>query len=237
MKIISQRASLAARPAPPDAGTVIDLWSVDETWRAVVDAHRRPQDAPIVLLSSIGLVQRTPLSAYERILADRETQARRDLPYAVTLRLSPVFDDLEVYDEALMAGQAIYHAYGAAPVRWLSAATVVDMARLASTAPPGAAFDVAGDDSATFEEALAERARALGAPRADARAVPAAVLHAQLSRIFGGALAHAVVGLQQWSESSAGASASGTATVHAALAHEATPWRPDVAAVRTGENP
>lgn len=227
MIVHAQRASLNASTHTGRSCLVVDLWSVDETWREGV-AQARRTDAPVVLLSSIGLTAASDLTRYEQVLATREDVARTALPGAVTLRLAPVFEDLAVYDDALRSGQDVHHSYGPGQIAWLSARDVLDAADAASEAPAGQAFDLAGTDPGSAEDVLHERARRLGVPAPTIIDVPAPVLVEQLGAMFGAQKASAFVGHQVWAGRSAAHAEAGAQTLVSALGREPTPWRPRI---------
>lgn len=223
MIVRSQRASLRRHSPSPRPGLVVDLWSVDQTWRDGVDEARKAE-GPVVLLSSIGLTTPRERTRYEEVLAGREDVARRTLPGAVTLRLAPVFDDLEVYDQALLDGQSVHHAYGPAKIRWLTAQDVLEAASAASAAPAGQAFDLAGPTPGSAEDVLTERALRLGVPCPPIVDVPASVLVEQLAAVFGPERAAAFVGHQDWAGRTAAETDDGATTLTAALGREPTSW-------------
>lgn len=170
MRVHSQRASVRALQGP-SRGTIIDLWSTGEQWRAGLQ-HVAATTETVVILSSLGLTDVAHGAQYERVLASREDVARRMFPAAITLRLGPLFDDLAVYDQGLSEGRTIHHAFGSEPIHWLCAS---DLVLVAETAPPslrGLALDLAGIEPGTAVEALKERARRRNNDHPDIRYVP-----------------------------------------------------------------
>lgn len=224
MRVLSQRASLRSVGDDAPDRIAVDLWSIGAQWRAHL-AEAAASRASVVLLSSLGLTDPSRRTEYEHVLATREDLARRALPHAVTLRLGPVFEDLAVYDAALASGQVVHHAFGATSIPWLASADIIDVAERACDAAPGAAFDLAGDDSATAEEVLTERARRRGASRATTVAVPPEILVEQLTSVLGRGHARAIVGHHQWAGRVAKSAGDGAITLRRALCRPPTSWR------------
>lgn len=229
MNVLTQRASLKNQPVVAGEGTIVDLWSIDDSWRhSLAQAAREP--GRVVVLSSLGIDQSDERTHYDIVMSQRESHARTQLPDGVILRIAPIVEDVFVYDQSLRDGQVIHHAYADGEVAWLCAKDVLDVAGAALSVQPGSTFDVAGPQQARISEVLTARAEHLHAPPPECVDVPADVLIAELSGIVGKAQAEAVVGYHVWAAGLGEAVSAGQRTLAAALGRPATPWQDAVTA-------
>lgn len=204
---------------------VVDLLTAtDAQWDAVAEAIRRlaEERAETILLSAQGAA--APDGPFLQTMLERERAAREALPWATTLRLAPLIEDLGVYAERVVAAPVVHHGYSAGPVAWIRAEDVpkaAAAARRQSTAEDApAVFEFSGSHTATVEQVLTVWAEVAGTT-VELIPLPAEVFVEHLSGLGGPDFAAAVAAHNAW----VGSHATG----------ETTP--PEVVAWLTGGDP
>ena len=196
MSVYSARRSIDTAPwRDPDAWPVVDLAMPPLEQQMVATQAERPRRA--VLLSVLGADRNG--RGLATLAAEREAAVLPHLEEAVILRIGPVVDDLSIYVEGLRTYGGAAHAYGSAPLAWLTAADVADAAARAVAAPhdaPIRAFDLPG---ATLMSVEALVVAVAGTPEAAVWDVSPDELIRELSGSGAPpATIQAIAGLQGW---------------------------------------
>lgn len=185
-----------------DGAAVVDLLTAtDAQWDVVAATIRRLAEdrAETILLSAQGAD--APDGPFLQTMLERERAAREVLPWATTLRLAPLIEDLGVYAERVLTAPAVHHGYSAGPVAWIRAKDVpmvAAAARRQNTAEgaPGV-FEFSGSHTATVGEVLTAWAEAAGTT-VELIPLPAEVFVEHLSGLGGPDFAAAVAAHNAW---------------------------------------